>query len=178
MINEFQKLVYKLSCIAPICIILAVSLYTQRCNIIFCIFLGFVGISGCVYAIFFIRLCEKKLPKLRITVDGISQDDTSVIAYLTTYLIPLIGVVWKNDLFIWILIAVCVIILGIKMNNLSFCPILLLAGYHCYKASLTTGTECILISREKVVRSNKQFQQVIRISDTMMLVERGGRGNV
>lgn len=178
MINEFQKMVYKLSCIAPICIILAVTLYTQECNMIFCILLGLIGISGCVYAIIFIKLCERKLPKLTITVNDISQDDTSVFAYLATYLIPLIGVVWKNDLLIWILIAVIVIILGTRMGNLSFCPILLLAGYHCYKATLTTRTECILISRKKEVRSSKQINQVIRISDTLMIVEMGGKANV
>lgn len=178
MINEFQKMVYKLSCIAPICIILAVALYTQECNIVCCILLGLVGISGCVYAIIFIKLCEKELPILKITVDGISQDDTSVFAYLATYLIPLIGVVWKNDLLVWILIAVVVIVLGIRMSNLSFCPILLLAGYHCYKASLTTGTECILISRKKEVRSSKQINQVVRISDTLMIAEMGGKTNV
>ena len=175
MINGLQKIVYKLSCIAPICIILAVTLYTQGCNVIFCILIGLVGISGCVYVIIFIKLCEKKLPTLKITVDGISQDDTSVFVYLATYVIPLIGVVWKEDLYTWLLIAVGVIVLEIRMSNLSFCPILLLAGYHCYKANLTTGTECILIGRKKEVRNSKQINQVIRISDTLMIAEIGGK---
>lgn len=128
--------------------------------------------------LFLLSCVRKNLLILEITVDNISQDDTSVFAYLATYLIPLIGVVWKNDIWVWILIVVVVIILGIRMSNLSFCPVLLLAGYHCYKANLTTGTECILISRKKGVRNSKQIHQVIRISDTLMLVEMGGKVNV
>lgn len=65
MINEFQKLIYKLSCTAPICIILAATLYTQKCNIVFCILIGVAGIGGCVYAIIFIKLCAKKLADIR-----------------------------------------------------------------------------------------------------------------
>lgn len=178
MISKFQKLIYKLSCIAPICVILAIILYTQDFNITFCILLGLVGIGGCAYAIIFIKLCEKRLPILKITVDNITPDDTSTFAYFATYLIPLIGIIWKDDLLVWVVIAVVVAVMGIRMSNLSFCPILLLAGYHCYKVNLSTGTECILISRKKGIRSSKQIEQVIRIDDTLILEEMGGKADV
>ncbi len=178
MISEFQKLIYKLSCIAPICVILAITLYTQKTNIVFCILFGLVGIGGSIYAIIFIRLCKKKLPVLNIAVDSVSQEDTAAFTYVATYLFPLIGVIWKNNFFVWIIIAAGVIILGIRVSKLEFCPVLLLADYHCYKANLSTGTECILISRKKGIRSSKQINQVIRISDTLMIEEIGGKANV
>lgn len=178
MINNFQKLIYKLSCIAPVCVILAIILYTQKLNVFFCIILGLIGIGGCVYAVIFIRLCEKKLPVLKITINNISQEDSSVFVYFATYLLPLVGVAWQDNVAVWLLIAAGIIVLGLKMNNLGFCPVLLLAGFHCYKASLSTGTECILISRKKGVRSSKQIGQALYISETLMLVEMGGDGNV
>ncbi len=178
MVSEFQKLIYKLSCIAPICVILAITLCTQKCNIAICIALGLVGIASCAYGIVFIKLCEKKLPTIKVGIENISQDDSSAFLYFATYLIPLVGVIWKQDLLVWIIIAVVVLALGIRMGNLVFCPILLLAGYHCYKANLSTGTECILISRKRGVRNSKQINQVIRISDTLMLTETGGKVNV
>ena len=178
MVSEFQKLIYKLSCIAPICIILAITLYTQKYNIAICIALGLVGIASCTYGIVFIKLCEKKLPTIKVAIGNISQDDSSAFVYFATYLIPLVGVIWKQDLLVWIVIAVAVLAMGIRMGNLVFCPILLLAGYHCYKANLSTGTECTLISRKKGVRNSKQINQVIRISDTLMLTETGGKANV
>lgn len=178
MVNGLQKLIYKISGIAPICVILAITLYTQGVHIVICILLGSVGLAGGIYAIIFIRRCEKKLPVLKITIVSISQEDAAAFAYLATYLIPLIGVRWADNLVVWILVATVVILLGIRMGNIGFCPILLLAGYHCYKADLSTGTECVIISRKKGVRSSKQIGQAIRISDTLMLTETGGKANV
>ena len=79
MISEFQKLIYKICCIAPICIFLAITLYIQKLNILFCILLGAAGIGGCVYAIVFIRLCGNNLPMLKNYVEKISLKDTSVL---------------------------------------------------------------------------------------------------
>lgn len=178
MISELQRLLYKLSCVAPICVVLAITLYTQKFNMILCILWGGIGIGGCVYAVVFIRLCERKLPLLKIAIDNISQDDSSVLAYFATYLLPLIGVVWKDSLWVWILIAMGGIALGTRIHNLGFCPILLLAGYHCYKANLSTGTACILISRKREVRNSRQIKQAIYISDTLMIEGTGGKRHV
>lgn len=178
MINTFQKLIYKISCVAPICIILAIILYTQGIHMAVCILLGFAGFASCVYVVVFIKLCEKKLSVLEITIVNISQKDSEVFVYLATYLIPLIGVFGENYLPVWILVAVGVIVLGVRTSNLGFCPILLLTGYHCYQAELSTGTECVLISRKRGVRNSKQIGQAIRISDTLMLAQTGGKKNV
>ena len=115
---------------------------------------------------------------LKIPVENISLNDTSVLVYIVAYMLPLVGVAWEDTLLVWLLIAAGIIALGIKMSNLAFCPILLLAGYHCYKANLSTGTECILISRRKGVRNCKQIKQAIYISETLMLDETGGKENV
>lgn len=178
MINRIQIMLYKLSCISPICLVLGITFYTQNYNVLFCVLLGLAGIGSSSYAIIFIKLCEKKLPILRITADSISQEDTSVFAYFATYLIPLIGVIWRDNPLVWIIIAMGVIVFGIKVSNLGFCPVLLLAGYHCYKVDLSTGTACILISRRKGIRNSKKLNQVIRISDTLMLEKKGGKENV
>lgn len=106
MINGFQKLIYKMSCVAPVCVFLGITLFLQGTNIVFCILLGLVGLGGMIYTYIFIKLCEKKLPVLKIVIDSILQDDRSVLVSFFTYLIPLVGIVWKNDIFVWTLIAV------------------------------------------------------------------------
>ncbi|MCM1117959.1 MAG: hypothetical protein NC543_01150 [bacterium] len=109
------------------------------------------------------------MPVLKITIDSISQDDSSVLVSFVAYLIPLVGIVWKNDIIVWILIAVSIFAVLIRVGDLGFCPVLLLAGYHCYRANLSTGTACVLISRRRGMRSIEQVTQVVRISDTLML---------
>lgn len=175
MINEFQRLLYKISCIAPICIILGLLLYMQDVSILFCSILTMIGIISCIYSIIFVKLCEKNLPTLMITADSITQDDGVVIMYVITYLVPIVGVIWKDNQIIWMLIGAVLILMLIKINNLSFCPVLLLVGYHCFKISLSTGTECVLVSKRKGIRSNKQIGQVIRISDNLMIEDIGGK---
>lgn len=169
MINGFQKLIYKMSCIAPVSVFLAITLFLQGTNIVVCILLGLFGLVSVIYSYIFIKLCEKKLPVLKITIDSISQDDSSVLVSFVAYLIPLVGIVWKNDIIVWILIAVSIFVVLIRVGDLGFCPVLLLAGYHCYRANLSTGTGCVLISRRRGMRNNKQVTQAVKISDTLML---------
>lgn len=140
-----------------------------------CILLTAIGIISCIYSIIFIKLCEKNLPALMIDVDNITQDDGVTILYIITYIVPIIGVIWKDDQMIWIFIGAILTAMLIKINNLSFCPVLLLADYHCFKVSLSTGTECILVSKRKGIRSNKQVDRVIRISDNLMIEDMGGK---
>lgn len=174
MINGFQKLIYKMSCIAPVSVFLAITLFMQGTNIVVCILLGLFGLASMIYSYIFIKLCEKKLPVLKITIDSISQDDSSVLVSFVAYLTPLVGIVWKNDIIVWILIAGSIFVVLIKVGDLGFCPVLLLAGYHCYRANLSTGMVCVLISRRRGMRSSKQVTQVVKISDTLMLEYKEG----
>lgn len=169
MINGFQKLIYKMSCVAPVCVFLAITLFLQGTNIVVCILLGLFGLVNMIYTYIFIKLCEKRLSVLKISIDSISQGDSSVLVSFVAYLIPLVGIVWKNDIIVWILIAVSIFVVLIKVGDLEFCPVLLLAGYHCYRANLSTGTVCVLISRRRGMRNSKQVTQVVLISDTLML---------
>ncbi len=169
MINGFQKIVYKLCSVVPICIFLAITFYTQKISIQICIFCGLVGVGGCVYAVLFIKLCEQNLSIVKITIDSVLQDDTSVCVCIASYLVPLVGIIWKNNLLCWIMVGGAIVLLLIKSENLGFSPILLVVGYHCYKVNLSTGTTCILISRRKGIRNKKQVNSAIRINENLMV---------
>lgn len=178
MINGFQKMLYKFGCIAPICFLLGVMVMVQKGCILWGIALILIGVTGCIYAVALIGRCERELPVLKITVNNITQNDSSVTGYVFAYLVPIAGIIWDQGLIVWVLIAAAFLFLLIKMNDLSFCPILIAASYHCYKASLSTGTECILISKKRGVRNSEQIREIIRISDTLFLDAKGGRKNV
>lgn len=178
MMNGFQKMLYKFGCIAPICSFLGIAIMIQDNRILWGMGLLLIGVLGCVYVVMLIKRCERELPILKIEVTNIAQSDASVIGYVLAYFVPIAGNVWEEGMVVWILIAVALIFLSLKANDLNFCPILIAANYHCYKASLSTGTECIVISKKKGVRSSNQIGEILRISDNLFLEAKGGRKNV
>lgn len=172
MINGFQRFIFKLSCILPICIFLAIFFYAQRFEIFFCVCWMVAGLCGGAYGFLFVKLCEKNLPLLEVEVESISQEDFSILICFATYLFPLAGVVWESNAMLWAFLTMGAVLIFLKTGSLGFCPVLLLAGYHCYKAELSTGTTCILISRKREIRSSEHIKQVIRISGTLLLEEK------
>lgn len=170
MINNLQKILYKISNIAPIMIFLGISLYLQGVNIELCVFLGTVGLLASTYAVIFIKMCEKMLPVLSVKIESISSNDDIVIVYLATYLFPLIDIVWSDKGAIWIGLFIIAVIILMRINVLGFNPILLLIGYHCYKLTLSTGvSDCIMISKQKGIRNKTQIKEILRIEECLVL---------
>lgn len=173
MINNLQKLLYKVSNIAPVMIFLGVSLYIQGTTAKICIFFVIMGFMASIYTVFFIKRCEKLLPVLHIDVESVSANDEVVIAYLLTYLVPMIGVVWSENQSLWIVLLILAVIILMKINVLSFNPILLLIGYHCYKVTLSTGvSDCEVISKQKRIRNRAQIKEILRIEEFLMIDNR------
>lgn len=170
MINNIQKILYKVSNIAPVMIFLGVSLYMQGISARICVVLVVMGLASVIYTVFFIKRCEKVLPVLHIKVESISANDEVVVAYLLTYLVPMIGVIWKENQYLWIVLLILAVIILMKINVLSFNPILLFIGYHCYKVSLSTGvSDCVVISKQKRIRNRTQMKEMLRIEDFLMI---------
>lgn len=178
MLNHFQMYLYKASYISLLLIMIGISLLLQDFNWKWCIPFLAIGIILAVYAFIFIRLCLKKLPSLSVTVESIASDDGVNLAYLSSHLVPLIGVIWKDNIIIRLAIAIIAIIFFFMARNIGFCPILLLCGYHCYQVSLSTGVQnCFLISTRPSIRSIKQISTVVRVCDSL-LIDEGGKRNV
>lgn len=172
MINRVQKILYKLGCIAPILITLGISLWMQGTDWKWCVALILVGVLSSAYAVKFIELCKEKLPFLQITIESFEQSDNEVIAYIFSYLIPMVGVIWKDDIIMWILLAVYVFIFYFKIENMGICPVLLFANYHFYKINLSTGIEnCIFISKRRGIRSNNEIGNVVRVNENLLIDE-------
>lgn len=172
MINRVQKILYKQGCVSPVLITLGISLWIQDTDWQWCMVLILGGVFGCVYAVKFIKLCKQKLSSLEIEIQSIEQSDNEVIAYICSYLIPIVGVIWKDDTLMWILMAVYVFIFYIKIETMEICPVLLLANYHFYKISLSTGIEnCIFISKRKGIRSTSEIRNVVRVGENLLVDE-------
>lgn len=175
MINWFQTLMYKVSCVAPIMIVIGFSLWIQGESKAWCVALIGIGTAVSCYAPLFIKLCKDKLPLLPVTLETIASNDSIAFMYVVTYFVPLTGIIWKDKQWIWVVIACIAILVLLKINTLSFSLPLLFLGYHCYKVTLTTGmSECFVISRRQRITNKNQIQVVQRIN-SFLLIDEGGR---
>ena len=170
MINELQKLLYKLGCAAPILVTLGITLIYQNHNRIFCIIIILLGVILSLYTVVFVKLCEKKLPALEITVESISKGDREVYGYIVSYIAPVVGFVWDMNYMVWGIIVVGFVVLMYKVNSMECSPLLCLFNYHCYKVQLSTGiSECIVISKKKSMRNGQQLKRVVRVDDMLLI---------
>lgn len=175
MINKFQKTLYKIGCAAPILITLGISLLIQETDWKLCIGLIMTGILASIYVVRFIELCKRNLGTLEIEIENIEQNDSEAIAYAFGYLIPMVGVIWKDDKILWVLVIGYIVFFYIKADSLGICPILLSANYHFYKVSLSTGIgNCILISKKQGIRSSDEIKNVVRVSENLLIDEEKG----
>ncbi len=175
MINWLQILLYKVSCVAPIIIVIGISFWFQGESKAWCIALISIGIIISGYAPLFIKLCRDKLPLLPVTLENIAPNDSVASMYAVTYLVPLTGIIWKDKQWIWVVIASIGVLVLLRINTLSFSLILLFIGYHCYKVTLVTGmSECFIISRRQRITNKNQIKVVQRIN-SFLLIDEGGR---
>jgi hypothetical protein len=59
MINELQRILYKLSCVSPILIFAGFSVMIQEGRTIVCSLIIILGGLLCAYSVLFIKICEK-----------------------------------------------------------------------------------------------------------------------
>lgn len=170
MINWFQKFLYKSSNVAPIVSVLGITLLMQRVNKTVCVVLILLGIVSAANVLIFISLCREKLAVIPVDILDISPNDGIVIAYILTYLLPLTSFVLEESQWVWIVVACLAILVLLKINTLSFSPILILAGYHCYKITLNTGvSECLIISKQKKIRNKNQIKYILRVNEFLLI---------
>lgn len=170
MVNALQIALYKLSGIAPMIIFVGISLWKQGFSKWLCITLIVLGVVLCGYAPIFIRTCRKKLPVIPVKVNELATNDQVVVIYLITYMLPIINVAWKDNLWAWISFAILMVIAILISSSMSFSPILLLFGYRCYRAKISDWRlDCVLICRQKRITNPDQIENVLRINEYLLI---------
>lgn len=170
MINNLQKIIYRITCVAPVIIMSGFILWIQGSNVWLCLGTVSIGVAICAYSVFFIKACINNLPRLSIEVTNISKSDFSSYIYFATYAVPLISFVWDGT---WYLVGfMCAIMLAISLfvHQLPFSPVMLLYRYHFYKVQISSGLgDCYLISNKKQVRNCSQIKYVVRVDEVFFI---------
>lgn len=170
MINNFQKMLYRLTCVAPLMIISGIIIWIQKSNYGLSIVLIGSGVALCIYAVVFIKACIRKLAVIPIEVRTVAKSDISLYIYFVTYIVPLLGLWEEKTWYVVGVIGIVMIVLTLLIRQLSFSPILIFMRYHFYKIEISSGLgECYLLSKAKQMRDSGQIKYAIRLDDGLYI---------
>lgn len=176
MINGLQVFLYKLSIASPALLISGMVWWVKMDNKNLAVVLFLLGAALTAYGLWFLDCCREELAPIRVEVGEIAPNDGWCVAYAAAYLLPLADFIWDGKLLVFGVGAVVLLLFVMQINHLPFHPVFLLTGYHCYRVMLSGGlADCLLISRQKRMRSHEQVSAVLRINEHLFLDVTGGK---
>lgn len=178
MANKVQKLLFNLSTMSPLVLIFAIVYWLEKGVKLFSekedkiqinitavalIIIISISVTFSFYSSWFVRVCNKKLERIPIGVDGVVPNDTWVIVVLLSYALPAAGVVFKElNIYISIVVILLWILFLALSNTILPNPILMLQGYHFYKITTVDGSsDIILLSKRKSIQNRSAVNTVM-----------------
>jgi len=168
MLGGFAKLLLAFSAMSPVALTWAIADYSRsgyRKEQLIAI-LSAAGLTMICWGL--LRIGGKSLTKITFGVDELKAVDNEVVAYIVTYLFPLVApatdVSVPAQAFVFGLLA---LVLSTS-NAFTFNPIMSLLGYHFYEVKCNTGVSYLLLSKNDIT-DVKAITKVGRLSKHLML---------
>jgi hypothetical protein len=115
-----------------------------------------------------LRIASRKLTKVSFTVKTIKVIDNEVVAYIVTYLFPLVAPAADISVTTQIFVLLVLALVLSTSHAFTFNPILTFAGYHFYEAECSTGVTYLLLSKNDIT-DVKKVQRVGRLSKHLVV---------
>lgn len=115
-----------------------------------------------------LRLAEKKLTKITFSCEEVKSIDNESIAYVVTYLLPLVSPPENLSITVQLLVFSILIALLSLSHAFSFNPILSALNYHFYEIKEKSGTSYMLISKQNIT-DKKSIKTVGRLSNFLLI---------
>jgi len=168
MLGIFAKFLLASSALSPVAFIWAIAEYSRhgfqinQIVAIFCaIALGFIC--------FLVLLGSKKhLTEISFTAVEIKSMDNEVIAYIVTYLFPLVAPATDVSIEAQAVIFFILAYVLSTSNAFTFNPILNAIGYHFYEVKCSSGVAYLMLSKHEI-NDLKSVKKVGRLSKNLML---------
>jgi hypothetical protein len=165
MPNIFIKILLFLSSYFPLTIIFFILYFNTQLLIgIFILIFGLLGFFGLILYL----KTAKKINPISFHIDSISKQDSEVMSYIVTYIIPFLSIPfagWQQAITIFLFLFI-IGVLYVNSNMIHINPILNLLGFHLYK--ITSGNNSYFMLSKHKIRQNQTIK-AINISDDILL---------
>lgn len=171
--NRLQRLIYNISVAAPLALVLAFVWYQQLSTIVIPIILISISIILTVLLYLSFDYALKNIENTPFRATEVQPKDGWIIAYLATYLIPLVTIALDElNLLVMGALAVVLIVILSFINTAIPHPLLFFRGYHFYAVNSENGvSEYVLITKKKALRNTKHIKLVKRLFEYLLIEE-------
>lgn len=173
--NNLQKLIYNLSAASPICFVFAVIWYIQKKTYI----VPAICVGGGIFltVLFSVSFSYglKHLAPISIRTSDISPNDSWIVLYIFTYMLPFASMVIDDfNLIICGIIAFLVASAAPFVNSAIPNPLLSIKKYHFYQVSGENGISGYVLISKRKYRKKQDLKYVNRMFDFLLIdAERG-----
>jgi hypothetical protein len=168
MLSSFAKFLLALTAISPVAITWAIADYSKRGYYWEQLLGAGIAVSLGVLCVALLRTASKSLTRITFVVEELKAVDGEVIAYIVTYLFPLVVPASDISLLAQVFVLLLLAFVLATSNAFTFNPILSLLGYHFYEAKCNSGISYLLLSKNNIT-DVKSIKRVGRLSKHLML---------
>jgi hypothetical protein len=149
MLTRLARLLLVATTLAPIAIVYALAVWpSDRVRALCAVGLAFVLLLLCLYLLWYVR---RHVQQEQLSIERSKNVDREILAFLITYLIPLIT---RKDsdgnlaAMLGVILLIAVVIYKADMLHVN--PLLGLLGYHFFEIGVASGSTYLLITKKDV----------------------------
>lgn len=156
MLSAFARMLIAATALSPILFIWALIAFDRSEDgqyqlPLAAIALALAIILGCKIVL---RKAESSLTKISFACEEVKSVDNESIAYVVTYLLPLVTPPENTSILIQLIVFATLILLLSLSHAFSFNPILSALKYHFYEIKERSGTTYMLISKKHITNKS------------------------
>jgi hypothetical protein len=171
MLNQFMKLLFVLTSLAPILCVFAACDADRHKSYFLAGVLLFIAIMLVILCRLLIFCFATKVAKEPIKIVSISSTDKATFTYMIAYLLPVVSggtMDLRNNPFISFMVMLILVLCVFHTNAFHFNPLLGLFGYHFYEIKTPSGNTGMFISN-RTHRSQVQKLNIRELWDFVYL---------
>lgn len=168
MISGFYRFLFALSSLAPVALTWAIADVDKNGFALRQAYAIAIAVGLLVICYGVLSTAHRSSTRVSFAVTDIKAVDNEVVAYIVTYLFPLIapadGVGVTSLIFVFLLLAIVMA----TSNAFTFNPLLTILQYRFYEVRCTSGVTYLLLSKHDI-SDLKQVASVGRLSRHLVL---------
>lgn len=168
VLSSIARLLLALAAISPIALTWAVADFGRRGYSPQQLFAVAAAVGLAVACMGVLRIGRRSLTRVSFSVQELKAVDNEVVAYIVTYLFPLVAPSAEISVYAQVLVIVLLAMVLATSHAFTFNPILSLFGYHFYEVKCSSGVSYLLLSRNDIT-DVKMVRYVGRLSKHLML---------
>lgn len=150
MLSNLAKLILAITAISPVALTWAVADFSRQGFAIHQLLVVLCAFALALICRAMLKKAAVKLTKISFAVDEIKAVDNEVVAYIVTYLFPLVAPAADVSLTAQAVVLLILAFVLATTNAFTFNPLLTMMGYHFYEAKCSSGVTYLLLSRNDI----------------------------